>query len=188
MQRLQDNPFCLFFAKQRLEEISKKNKKRECSIKPLDPQVCRTGMYFFIPVIKIFSVQSSSDYVSELGDAPGEGDREDWSVSSSSLANPLRGSDEKGRAVLPAPSRSRFFCFIRLFWNQIFTWVSLSSSVAAISTRRARVRYLLKWNSFSNSVSCRVLKLVRMALLWTPARPKSDALTENKKTIYHTFI
>lgn len=116
-------------------------------------------------------------YVSELGDAPGDMDAEELSVSSRSLLKPPPVPEEEERAVADAPSRSRFFCFMRLFWNQIFTCVSLSSSVAAISTRRARVRYLLKWNSFSSSVSCRVLKLVRMALLWAPARPKSDTLT-----------
>lgn len=42
------------------------------------------------------------------------------------------------------PSFIRFFCFIRLFWNQIFTCVSLSCSAEAISMRLARVRYLLK--------------------------------------------
>lgn len=61
-------------------------------------------------------------------------------------------------------SRRRFFCFIRLFWNQIFTWVSFSPSAAAISIRRARVRYLLKWNSFSSSVSCLFVKFVRPIL------------------------
>lgn len=123
-----------------------------------------------------------SDDVSELGDAPGDVDAEEWSVSSSSLLKPddEEEEDEEERVVADAPSRSRFFCFIRLFWNQIFTCVSLSSSVAAISTRRARVRYLLKWNSFSSSVSCRVLKLVRMALFCAPARPKSETLTEGR--------
>lgn len=64
-----------------------------------------------------------------------------------------------------SPSFMRFFCFIRLFWNQILTCVSLSCSAAAISIRLARVRYLLKWNSFSNSVNCLVVKLVRPVLL-----------------------
>lgn len=62
------------------------------------------------------------------------------------------------------PSRCRFFCFIRLFWNQIFTWVSFSCSADAISIRLARVRYLLKWNSFSSSVSCLLVKFVRPVL------------------------
>lgn len=109
-----------------------------------------------------------SDDVSELGDAPGDVDADEWSVSSSSL---LKAEEEELAPDEEAPSRSRFFCFMRRFWNQIFTCVSFSSSVAAISTRRARVRYLLKWNSFSSSVSCRVLKLVRMALLGAPTRP-----------------
>ena len=63
------------------------------------------------------------------------------------------------------PSFMRFFCFIRRFWNQIFTCVSLSCSVLAISILLARVRYLLKWNSFSNSVNILVVKLVR-AVFW----------------------
>lgn len=67
-----------------------------------------------------------------------------------------------------SPSFIRFFCFIRRFWNQIFTCVSLSWRAAAISMRRARVRYLLKWNSFSSSVSCLVVKLVRPVLLAPP--------------------
>ncbi len=74
------------------------------------------------------------------------------------------------------PSRSSFFCFMRRFWNQIFTCVSLSWRLLAISVRRARVRYLLKWNSFSSSVSCLVVKLVRGAPLEgssTESRPWS---------------
>ena len=64
------------------------------------------------------------------------------------------------------PSFIRFFCFILRFWNQILTCISFSSSADAISIRRARVRYLLKWNSFSNSVSFFVEKAVRPELLW----------------------
>ena len=59
------------------------------------------------------------------------------------------------------PSFMRFFCFIRRFWNQIFTCVSLSWSAPAISILLALVRYLLKWNSFSSSVNCRVENVVR---------------------------
>ena len=66
------------------------------------------------------------------------------------------------------PSFMRFFCFIRLFWNHIFTWVSLSCRAPAISILRALVRYLLKWNSFSNSVNCLVVKLVLPVLLMPP--------------------
>ena len=68
-----------------------------------------------------------------------------------------------------SPSFIRFFCFIRRFWNQILTWVSFSCRAPAISILRARVRYLLKWNSFSSSVSCLVVKLVRPVLLTPPA-------------------
>ncbi len=58
-------------------------------------------------------------------------------------------------------SLSRFFSFILRFWNQIFTCVSFSFNWLAISKRRARVRYLFVWNSFSSSVNCFVLKFVR---------------------------
>lgn len=44
-----------------------------------------------------------------------------------------------------------FLYFIRRFWNQIFIWRSDNTRVWAISMRRRRVRYRLKWNSFSNS-------------------------------------
>lgn len=59
------------------------------------------------------------------------------------------------------PSFILFFCFMRLFWNQIFTCVSFNCNALAISMRLALVKYLLKWNSFSNSVSCLLVKFVR---------------------------
>lgn len=58
---------------------------------------------------------------------------------------------------------------MRRFWNQIFTWVSFRPRLWAISIRRALVRYLFVQNSFSNSVSCLVVKFVRpvlLVLLW----------------------
>ena len=61
------------------------------------------------------------------------------------------------------------FCFMRRFWNQIFTCVSFRPRLCAISIRRALVRYLFVQNSFSNSVSCLVVKFVRpvlLVLLW----------------------
>lgn len=70
-----------------------------------------------------------------------------------------------------SPSFIRFFCFIRLFWNHILTCVSFSCKAAAISIRRALVKYLLKWNSFSNSVNCFVVKFVRPVLLAPPRLP-----------------
>lgn len=105
--------------------------------------------------------------VTELGEASGEV-HVDWSEVSpvASLRQP------GGAGGTRPPSRSRFFCFMRRFWNQILTCVSLSSRVAAISTLRARLRYLLKWNSFSSSVSCRVVKLVRRPP--GAPRPSSD--------------
>lgn len=45
------------------------------------------------------------------------------------------------------------FHFILLFWNQILIWFSVRFRLVAISIRLVRVRYLLKWNSFSNSTS-----------------------------------
>lgn len=68
------------------------------------------------------------------------------------------------------PSFIRFFCFMRRFWNHIFTWVSFNCSADAISILRALVKYLLKWNSFSNSVSCLLVKLV-LPLLFNKAFP-----------------
>ena len=50
-----------------------------------------------------------------------------------------------------------FFHFIRRFWNQTLTCFSVSPSDRAISILRGLQRYLLKWNSFSNSTSCFVL-------------------------------
>lgn len=47
-----------------------------------------------------------------------------------------------------------FFHFILLFWNQILICRSERQSVWAISIRRLLVKYLLKWNSFSNSKTC----------------------------------
>lgn len=53
-----------------------------------------------------------------------------------------------------------FLCLILRFWNQIFTWRSVSLSPAAISILRGRHRYGLKWNSFSSSSSCLFVKAV----------------------------
>lgn len=50
-----------------------------------------------------------------------------------------------------------FFHFILRFWNQTLTCFSVSPSDRAISILRGLQRYLLKWNSFSNSTSCFVL-------------------------------
>ena len=66
--------------------------------------------------------------------------------------------------------------FENFVWPQVaesrrLTWVSLSWRAAAISILLALVRYLLKWNSFSSSVSCFVEKLVRPVLLIPPPCP-----------------
>ena len=90
-----------------------------------------------------------------------------------------------------------FLCFILLFWNHIFTWnnyimifkfqkfldnfqegevfetfqkltcLSLSCRLSEISCLLFLVRYLLKWNSFSNSNVC-VLEYVCLVLLLSP--------------------
>ena len=56
-------------------------------------------------------------------------------------------------------SFSSLFHFIRLFWNHILICVSVRAKLDAISMRRVRVKYLLKWNSFSSSTSCRWVKV-----------------------------
>lgn len=76
----------------------------------------------------------------EAGEAL-QGEEHDFSDESSAFSSqPVGVAGEMGSS----PSFSRFFCFIRRFWNQIFTCVSLSWREAAISTRLALVRYLLK--------------------------------------------
>lgn len=97
--------------------------------------------------------------VSEVGEAPGD---ELFEFSA------LWPEEQRvARLIIgTVPSFSRFFCFILRFWNQILTCVSFSSRVAATSTLRALVKYLLKWNSFSSSVSCLVVKLVRIMFCW----------------------
>lgn len=98
--------------------------------------------------------------VEEVGEGV-HGDELDFSEESSAFSSlPVGVAGEMGSK----PSFSLFFCFILRFWNQILTWVSLSCKEAAISTLRALVRYLLKWNSFSSSVNCLVVKLVRTVL------------------------
>lgn len=84
-----------------------------------------------------------------------------------------------------SPSFMRFFCFMRLFWNQIFTCVSFNCKDCAISILRARVRYLLKWNSFSSSVSCFVVKFVRpvLLLLLPPMAPPPPPLPMPPETV-----
>lgn len=44
-----------------------------------------------------------------------------------------------------------FFHFILRFWNQIFICRSVRQRACEISILRLLVKYLLKWNSFSNS-------------------------------------
>lgn len=69
------------------------------------------------------------------------------------------------------------------------TCVSFNCSAFAISIRRARVKYLLKWNSFSNSVSCLLVKFVRPVLLpfiskeFAAAAAAADPVTKLKSKI-----
>lgn len=58
-----------------------------------------------------------------------------------------------------------FLCFIRRFWNQVFTCVSLRPSAEASSTRSGVDRYRWASNRFSNPVSCGSLNTVRAFLL-----------------------
>lgn len=95
------------------------------------------------PAVEATGSQLEAASVSEAEEA-GEalqGDEQDFSEESSAFSSqPVGVAGEMGSS----PSFSRFFCFIRRFWNQIFTCVSLSWREAAISTRLALVRYLLK--------------------------------------------
>lgn len=53
------------------------------------------------------------------------------------------------------------FALARRFWNQIFTWVSVSRSELENSARSAMLRYCLSRNFFSRARSCCVVKGVR---------------------------
>lgn len=97
-----------------------------------------------------------------------------------------------------------FLYFMRRFWNQILIWRSDRLSRLAISTRRGRHRYRLKWNSFSSSTSWALVYAVRARLdeaddppvgLFSPLLPlsappeakerRSETNTENnEKKIY----
>src|SRR6218665_4084401 len=64
--------------------------------------------------------------------------------------------------TMPALTR---FHLARRFWNQIFTWTSLSFSWCAMCDLSVSDRYFLLWNSFSSSSSCSLVKAVRL-LRW----------------------
>lgn len=87
--------------------------------------------------------------------------------------------DDRPRPCVVRPALTRFH-FARLFWNHIFTWItifrlstpslgkpnfltctSLSFRLVAIWLRSVRLRYFLAWNSRSNSKSCSDVKAVR---------------------------
>lgn len=50
--------------------------------------------------------------------------------------------------------RSCFLCFIRRFWNHVFTWVSDRCNAAASSTLSGVLRYLCTSNLASKPASC----------------------------------
>lgn len=60
--------------------------------------------------------------------------------------------------------RSCFLCFMRRFWNQVFTCVSLSPKAVASSTRSGVDRYRCPSNRFSRPDSCGSLNTVRAFL------------------------
>ena len=58
------------------------------------------------------------------------------------------------------------FHFARRFWNQIFTWTSLSFNECAICDRSVNDKYFLLWNSFSSSSNCSEVKAVLRRLVF----------------------
>lgn len=77
-----------------------------------------------------------------------------------------------------------FFHFILLFWNQILICRSVRQSACAISMRRRRVRYRLKWNSFSSS---RVWQRVYVCRPRLPGLPKVPGREGNYKTQWKSY-
>ncbi|KFM64548.1 hypothetical protein X975_10821, partial [Stegodyphus mimosarum] len=72
---------------------------------------------------------------------------------------------------------SCFFHFVRLFWNQIFTCVSVTFKSLAISVLSLEERYFLISNCFSNSKICRPVKVV-LAFFLLPLSPLSWSLPQ----------
>lgn len=97
--------------------------------------------------------------------------------------SPLEGAFD-GDLVLVSAWALHFFHFILLFWNQIFTCLSVRFNCVAISDRRSLVKKWLKWNSFSSSKSC---FLVYAVLLRFPSVRLLQALsTINSKKEHET--
>lgn len=93
--------------------------------------------------------------------------KEQVSLSSRAPLRSYRGASSSSSLWMPSSAPGPFpsplwfslhwvcrLCFMRRFWNQTLTCLSVRSSRAAISTLLGRHRYLLKWNSFSSSSSC----------------------------------
>lgn len=89
-----------------------------------------------------------------------------WTGIGTTILGFLTGSPDR---LLTLPALILFH-LARRFWNQIFTWTSLSLSACAICERSVRERYFLQWNSFSSSSNCSLVKAVRLRLL-LPAEP-----------------
>lgn len=84
------------------------------------------------------------------------------------------------------PSVLTRFHFARLFWNQIFTWTSLSFNVLAICDLSSNERYFFVWNSRSSSRSCWLVKAVLFRLdlvppseseFWSPCSSSRSSLS-----------
>ena len=76
----------------------------------------------------------------------------------------LKSSDVRSGSLPPTGPLHCLLCFIRLFWNHTLTCRSVRSNAPAISIRRGRHKYLLKWNSFSSSNNWLLVYAVRNLL------------------------
>lgn len=73
-----------------------------------------------------------------------------------------------------------FFCFLHLillFWNQTFTWISLSPSSTARYFRSCPTTYCCCWNSSSKRSSCSAVKIVLFRLLLRMSWARSNAFS-----------
>lgn len=80
----------------------------------------------------------------------------------------------RGGAVTSTPGFC-FFHFVRRFWNQIFTCVSVRLNESAKFSLSQTDRYLVLLNLFSKATSCSYVKAV-LALLGFPSFERSEAV------------